>query len=149
MTENTLVGRMEQAKASRPELAARVDAAAALVREHLSHREEQRIRGRVTLEGTTWSVLGSKGNRYTVTHSNAGGWGCTCPDCRNRGVACKHVLAVKALMMAIGGEADTTPAPAPSLAVERARRDARSEELIEANRRERLARRPRERVEEV
>ena len=140
MTSVALTQRMSKAAAERPELSERISKAAAIVREHLAHRDKNRIRGRVTVEGMIWSVAGSKGARYTVVHTNAGGWSCDCPDHRNRpAIPCKHILAIKALCLA---HEPGTAAPAAQ-GDERARRDARSIQLEDGNRAARRARRPR------
>ena len=44
--------------------------------------------------GETWEVLGSKGNRYTVSR-DSGRWSCTCPGHGFRG-RCRHVDEVSA-----------------------------------------------------
>jgi hypothetical protein len=41
------------------------------------------------LEGRTWTVVGSRGDSYTVSENN-GEWLCTCAGFKFRG-ACKHV----------------------------------------------------------
>lgn len=42
------------------------------------------------LVGVEWSVLGSKGNKYTVEMTNYG-FGCSCPAYRK----CKHIKSVE------------------------------------------------------
>ena len=64
-----------------------------------------------TRDGRAFFVVpGSKGRIYW-TDTRA----CTCPDARERGVACKHVLAVRMWTLAHKGEAPAaTSAPAPA-----------------------------------
>ena len=45
-------------------------------------------------EGQTWTVIGSKGNQYTVSW-DSGRWSCTCPGHGFRG-RCRHVDEVSA-----------------------------------------------------
>lgn len=131
-----------------PSLAERNRDAAAvnLAARHLGERRGHHITARIIEGGlVVWDVESQTepGKSYTVTRE-ADGWPadtCSCEDHLWRHMRCKHQRAVDLL---------TTPAPAaPSLADERAARDALSAQLEERNRQERRARRPRERQEEV
>ena len=130
MTKHTLTAKLEQAAAQRPELARRIAAAAALVEKHLSNRADNLIRGRVTLEGTIWTVKGNAGRIYVVTHVN-GTWSCDCPDRTHRPTTpCKHMMAIKALCLAHDGQAAPEAAewsPAGGWLSDRARRAPRTE----------------------
>ena len=78
----------------------RAEAAARLVEQHLAHRDERLIVGRVTRTGVrVWLV-----NGHTVTLDPV--VTCDCPDRLHRGVTCKHIMAVRLLT--------TKPAPAPT-----------------------------------
>jgi hypothetical protein len=46
-------------------------------------------------QGQTWTVMGSRGDEYTVSLS-AGRWSCTCPGATFRGT-CKHIEHQKSL----------------------------------------------------
>ena len=75
-------------------------AAARLVEQHLAHRDERIIVGRVTRTGVrVWLV-----NGHTVTLDPV--VTCDCPDRLHRGVTCKHIMAVRMLT--------TKPAPTPA-----------------------------------
>ena len=123
-----------------PSLAERNRDAAAvnLAARHLADRPGRHITARIIEGGlAVWDVESQTqpGTRYTVTRE-ADGWPadtCSCEDHVWRHMRCKHQRAVDALM------GDGTPAP--SLADERAARDAAIDARIEAQRRERLARR--------
>ena len=130
MTKHTLTAKLEQAATERPELARRIAAAAALVEKHLSNRAAAIIRGRVTLEGTIWTVKGNAGRVYIVTHVNDT-WSCDCPDHTHRpSIPCKHMMAIKALCLAHDGQAAPVAAewaPAGGWLSDRARRAPRQE----------------------
>lgn len=112
-------------------LSTRESKARDLVQAHLSDRAAGIIRGRVNATGVnTWLVKGSHGATYVVTLEPLAT--CDCPDHVRRGGECKHIQAVRLL---------AGPPPAPSLADARAARDAAIDARIEAQRRERLARR--------
>lgn len=80
----------------------RAEAAARLVEQHLAHRDERIIVGRVTRTGIrVWLV-----NGHTVTLDPV--VTCDCPDRLHRGVTCKHIMAVRMLT--------TKPVTAPTTA---------------------------------
>lgn len=139
MTSVALSERLDQAAATRPDLAARIAAARELLTAHLADRAAGIIHGRVTPAGTRWTVKGSKGAAYTVTQTPTG-WSCDCPDHVHRGLPCKHIMAVKALCLAHEGQA----APLAVLTG-----DALTLALAQAARAERMARPRTEWQEEV
>lgn len=145
MTTIELTAKIDKARAANPAMAARIDKAARIVTKHLSNRADGIIRGHVGPDGETWDVTGESGKVYHV-HHNGETWGCDCPDCRNRRLACGHILSVRILQWAI--EPGHVAPAAPSLADERRARDARSTQLEAAAKAERKARRA-ERCEEV
>lgn len=124
----------------------RDNAAVNLAARHLCDRPGRHIVVKVIATGLpVWQIESQTepGKVYTIT-TERDGWPadtCDCPDHLWRHTRCKHLRAVSLLQ----GE---TPAPAPSLADERARRDARSEELEQASKSARKAAR-REWREEV
>ncbi len=146
MTTIELSAKIFKARADNPAMAARIDKAARLVARHLADRAGRWIVAHIGPDGETWDVTGESGKVYHVHHAGET-WGCDCPDCVNRRVACGHILSVRILQWAI--EPGQTAPAAPSLADDRRRRDERSAQLEAAAKAERRARRPRDRAEEV
>lgn len=118
-----------------------------LVAGHLSHRAERRITARVIPGGLiVWDIQSQTrpGVTYTVTRT-VDGWpadSCSCEDACYRHEVCKHRRAVDLI-------APAAPAPAPAPTETRSAKDALSDELEARFKVERLARRSRDRVEEV
>lgn len=43
--------------------------------------------------GLEWSVVGSKGDQYSITMHHKG-WTCSCPAFQMRGLLCKHINTI-------------------------------------------------------
>ena len=63
------------------------------------------------LEGK-WVLRGDSGNRYTVTLTKQGEWGCTCPS---REVPCKHALDIQQKLRRAAPAAPEAPPLPPTL----------------------------------
>lgn len=58
-------------------------------------RDGYTIQGALQEGSTAYFVFPPAGGVYVVTFDEAAGiYACTCPDCQNRGMACKHMFAV-------------------------------------------------------
>lgn len=68
-------------------------------------------RAAIVKQGNAWIVPSeSGGTSYRVTLNGLGSVGCTCPDFRRRGEACKHIIAA-AVVAQRENEGDATGRP--------------------------------------
>jgi len=89
---------IQNLRARRPHLEARIDRAAGILVTHLACPRQRVIRFRIAANGRgSFLVNGSGGAVYTVDPTS---WTCSCPDHHRRDAICKHALASFLLMRA-------------------------------------------------